>query len=368
MRNVRAAGADRLLAAAGALAFAACTQSVISGSQHAASTSGSTTAGSGTAASTASAGTSSGAATTSGGATSSGGATNSGGSTGASGGFGGSTGASTRDAGPCLPLGTGCASNPSCCSGSCDVTCLEPEGQQCSGPSDCSSQNCVEEQCRCESNSGQMRTACGVSADCCNGLECAHALDDAGTVQTGACCDPTVTNCESDSDCCGTICVNKHCGCLLPNDPGCQSDHDCCGGSCIQSTGFLVGDSFCRNGSDAGCDSDFACIGLSCANGKCASCSATSGPCATSSDCCGDRVCADFSVPPSPYNPGSTDAGLACCEPNGGTCDSDAGINGDAMCCSKICTDFACACDAPGDPCYDDQGCCSGECDTGTCS
>ncbi len=55
-----------------------------------------------------------------------------------------------------------------------------------------------------------------------------------------------------------------------------------------------------------------------------------------------------------------TDAGQACCAPNGGACDSDAGYSGNFTCCSGTCVGFACTCDSPGDVCYDDQGCCSG--------
>jgi hypothetical protein len=194
-----------------------------------------------------------------------------------------------------------------CCSGTClREKCEAGPGEQCSQPSDCTTQNCVDGGC---ANCGLGGGLCNNASDCCNGFGCASEFVeglvttkgvpiDGGTV----CCASPGSSCVSGQNpCCGD-CEQGSCACEKPTQL-CIFDQSCCAGEACMIQGGGQGFLACCQLDAQSCFSDAECC---------------SGNCLSASTC--------------------------ACVPDGGRC----GAAGDI---------------APQGP----AACCSGQCDKGTC-
>ena len=120
------------------------------------------------------------------------------------------TGGDTRF---CMGFEAGCRSNSQCCSGACQMICLQPFGDPLpSRNTDCASSNCVSQQCACGPGQDGVNT-CSSDADCCDGRSC--KLHTFGLIeQTGECCGQVGGSCQSSDECCDGNCANGLCACL----------------------------------------------------------------------------------------------------------------------------------------------------------
>lgn len=189
----------------------------------------------------------------------------------------------------CAPEGQSCTGNAGCCQGftcgvSSDATladrplqCCVGSGGACQSPSDCCGEMpCTDNMCECRGvddtcfrdaeccasgtdpagmtgslgcvagacqvvdhcrRPGSSTVACTGRPDCCQGLEC--LLPDPGSSMT-VCCQQSMSPCQMDSDCCGTMtCTMGRCQCQAVGD-SCANDTDCCGGATCQSNHCAV--------------------------------------------------------------------------------------------------------------------------------
>ena len=145
---------------------------------------------------------------------------------------GSSTGTSTGWTGPCLHNGTSCSNSDQCCSGACDGTCNQGFGQECLGPNDCSSRNCVNNECACAgANPGPPFGSCATDEDCCGDSGCTLSTYD--SQQFGSCCRDVGQSCAGSEDCCDQSCENGECQCL-PGGSFCRFiASGCCSGICL---------------------------------------------------------------------------------------------------------------------------------------
>lgn len=129
-----------------------------------------------------------------------------------------------------------------------------------------------------------------------------------GTTSSGNACGELSFECESASDCCGSVfCENQRC-CAGPAQP-CQNSNDCCSGYCVTGSD---GNTSCQ--SDATTSSTGGCANLL-------------DPCGPSTTCCDPEASCQSSAGP----------GTACCYPDGHACNNDTG-----GCCSLICLEGTC--------------------------
>jgi hypothetical protein len=233
-------------------------------------------------------------------------------------------------AGPvCLPRGTPCQDDLSCCSLDCDP---------------------IRARCEC----GRTLGACRIDDDCCDSYAC-HS----GTCTPG--CRAVGSSCSTAADCCGGKCNGGTCappGCSKEAE-ACSQNGDCCErlacASATDSSGETVG--FCRKGcglDGAACDgkSLLCCSGFDCFEGSCRKgCAAEGSACVGDNDCCAALGCVGGKC--------------AACGANGVVCKSA------SECCRGNCVAGACQCGSNWTPCSADGDCCqylhcaSGQC---TCS
>ncbi len=184
----------------------------------------------------------------------------------------------------CMPQGQSCTTNAECCAGfTCGVSsdstvsdrplqCCTGSGGACQSPADCCGEmTCTDNMCACRGvddtcfrdaeccatgtdpaghtgslgcvagacqvvdhcrRPGSATTACTGRPDCCEGLEC--LAPDAGSSMT-VCCQQSMSPCQRDDDCCGTMtCTMGRCQCQGVGS-SCANDTDCCGGATCQS-------------------------------------------------------------------------------------------------------------------------------------
>src|SRR6185437_13973093 len=125
---------------------------------------------------------------------------------------------------------------------------------------------------------------------------------------------------------------------------------ECASGTCnvTLDAGTVVED--CCGHPNVSCTGAGDCCSGTCTGGEC-KCSATSGACVTSADCCNSVPCNETGILKS-----------QCCQPNNVACTTS------ADCCSGNCTGGMCKCTASGlGPCsfIGTNFCCSGTCEIG---
>ncbi len=159
---------------------------------------------------------------------------------GSSGGTTGTTGGYTGDAGPCRGNGAHCASDAQCCMGACNDGCGQVFGGNCFDDGNCTSRNCVNDQCACSVADSSGLAPCAIDQDCCGEIGCQRFAD--GDALTGACCEPVGGSCQQATDCCGENCVDGECECL-PTGSACAgattdplTAFSCCSGMCVRET------------------------------------------------------------------------------------------------------------------------------------
>jgi hypothetical protein len=185
--------------------------------------------------------------------------------------------------GPCAPVcrndGTACGDSAECCNGLCsDGVCATPcaeVGSTCGGNSQCCSGVC--EGGTCITPCTEDGAACSQNADCCNG-SCHN-----GTC--GSTCGSNGSSCETGDDCCSGICTDtsKTCAsdCTIGgelNGPDCSEGLDCCEGYgicilqlCYSNEGITCGKpgEYCNL--DDELNAVFCCFGNVCQDNVCVS-------------------------------------------------------------------------------------------------
>jgi len=170
-------------------------------------------------------------------------------------------------------------------------------GQNCDDNSDCSSNNCVANEC----NPVQLGAPCINNSDCTSG-NCApisinsdNLIDRSlsNIINGSMVCAPTNvgSNCQNNSDCSSGICNNGSCT-PAPVGSNCMNSSDCSSNNCVNNVCMPV-----NVGSPCMLRTD--CITNNCLNGKCGK-GAVGAGCINMSDCtsnsCNNGLCTAVSV------------------------------------------------------------------------
>ncbi|MGH7296411.1 MAG: hypothetical protein ACRELB_15845 [Polyangiaceae bacterium] len=178
--------------------------------------------------------------------------------------------------------------------------------------------------------------------DCCPGLQC---LDNGSAMICGVCL-PDGTQCSAAGLCCYGICNSKTgtCGCSATSGP-CTDSTDCCAPAYCSSAHQCVIDVVC-SGDGAACTAPSDCCSQICntVSGRCG-CGFTGTGCTTSTDCCATA---------SP--PLCNSLGTCGCITDGNACGAA------ADCCTGVCngTSGHCGCSAVRASCTVAGDCCAG--------